>query len=90
MAEVNGRNVAPNFNYSIQALVFFLDKLKSMNKILFRKFEKDLKIVIQIRADLQFVNKQEQFYMNLFLVIFKIIESTFQYFLIMLKNCTLL
>ena len=56
MVDVIGRNVVPNFNYSVEALVFFrskniLNKLNIYQKFLFKNIEKDLKIVIQRSAD---------------------------------------
>ena len=60
MAEVIYRNVVTNFNYTMKALVFIekiiLNKLNIYKKKLFVKFEKDLKTVIKLSFDLQFVN----------------------------------
>ena len=57
MVDVIGRNVVPNFNYSVEALVFFrskniLNKLNIYQKTLFTNIDEDLKIVIQRSADL--------------------------------------
>ena len=62
MAEVIRRNVVPNFNYTVKASILFRCKI-ILNKFIiyqntsFMKIEKDLKVVIQLSADFQFVKQ---------------------------------
>ena len=49
-----------NFNYSIQALCILMwkiiyKKLDAKHKLIFRKFEKEIKVRTKLRADIQFI-----------------------------------
>ena len=78
MAKVWCRNVIMNFNYSIQALYIFMSRiiykrLDANHKLIFRKFEKEIKVCTKLSADIQFLTYYHHNKITIIIYIFSIV-----------------
>ena len=69
MAKVWCRNVIMNFNYRIQALCIFMSRiiykrLDANHKLIFRKFEKEIKVRTKLSADIYEILSYNNYYNN--------------------------